>query len=265
MARLAYEDAWHSFVTDDRNRWADPDADTDFWADHAESYEERFVGEPEGLSVLESVLKPTDSVLEIGPGTGRYTREIATRAEIVTAVDDAPAMRSVLESNLERAGVAETVDIVPEPWEETTVDSHDVVFAAWSLYRQSSLTRCLERILEVADRAIVLVDSVGERPPHRRLAQERSDDEGPTPPPRHVFYSGLLADRGIYPDVHIETAARQMRAPNKAQLLEDIVGDTVADPQAYADELEPWLEVDGDGWRYRYSIPVSICVWEESA
>ncbi len=264
MARLDYERAWQAFVTDDRNRWADPEADNDFWETHAESYEQRFVGEPEGLSVLESVLKSTDSVLEIGPGTGRYTREIATRAESVTAVDDAPAMRSVLESNLERAGVAEAVDIVPESWEEAAVGSHDVVFAAWALYRQPSLTRCLERIVEVANRAIVLVDSVGQRPPHRRLAQERGDDEGPTPPPRHVYYSGLLADCGIYPEVHIETATRQLRAPSKKQLLEDVFGDSVSDPQAYADGLKPWLKDDNDDWRYQYSIPVSVCVWEES-
>jgi len=264
VSRLEYEAAWQAFVTDERNRWADPEADSDFWETHAEGYEERFIGEPEGLSVLESVLGPTDSVLEIGPGTGRYTREIAARAESVTAVDDAKAMRSVLESTLETAGVAEAVDIVPESWEETAVESHDVVFAAWALYRQPSLTRCLERIVEVADRAVVLVDSVGERPPHRRLAQERGDDEGPTPPPRHVYYSGVLAESGIYPDVHIETATRQMRAPSRKQLLQDVFGDSVSDPHAYADGLEPWLEEEGDRWRYQYSIPVSVCVWEES-
>jgi cyclopropane fatty-acyl-phospholipid synthase-like methyltransferase len=49
--------------------------------------------------------RPGDSVLEVGPGTGRYTVEFARRVAGVTAVEHSPHMVAQLCQRLEREGV----------------------------------------------------------------------------------------------------------------------------------------------------------------
>lgn len=266
---IDFEAAWRSIVDDERNRWTEPETEYAFWEKNAADYEEQFVGDPEGLGTLDTIVEETDSVLEIGPGTGRYTRELAHRADHVTAVEDAPAMARELTSSLAAAGFEDTVDIVTEPWPDATVESHDVVVAAWSLYRQPDIGDCLDRILEVARDGFVLIDSPGSLPPHRRLAVERGVELA-TPPPRHAYYCGLLADRGVYPSVRIETKTRERRADTRDRLLEELLADrfeadgeeTLEGVSASADALSPWLESDEDGWCYRYTMPAAIIAWE---
>ncbi|GAB3031954.1 class I SAM-dependent methyltransferase [Natronobiforma cellulositropha] len=256
---LEFADAWRAVVTDDRNRWSDPEDDYAFWDDHAADYEARFVGDPEGLAAIDALVDGTDSVLEIGPGTGRYTRELARRAARVTAVEDAPAMRRELVSNLERAGLRESVTVVPTAWEDADVDPHDVVLAAWSFYRQADVEAALETLLETARKGFVLIDTPGCLPPHRRPAVAAGD--ALAMPPRHAYYCGLFADRGVYPEVRFESKTRQQRAPTREALLETLFPDR-EEPTAYADALAPWLEESEDGWRYRYTLPVAVISWE---
>jgi SAM-dependent methyltransferase len=50
--------------------------------------------------LLEGTLQPTDTLLEIGPGTGRYTAEFSPRVAAVTAVEQSPDMAVLLEKRL---------------------------------------------------------------------------------------------------------------------------------------------------------------------
>ena len=51
-------------------------------------------------NLLDLTLRPTDTLLEIGPGTGRATVEFARRVAQVTAVEQAPQMVEQLERRL---------------------------------------------------------------------------------------------------------------------------------------------------------------------
>jgi len=50
--------------------------------------------------LYETTLRPTDTLLEIGPGTGRSTVQLAARVASVTAVEQSPEMFSVLQAKL---------------------------------------------------------------------------------------------------------------------------------------------------------------------
>lgn len=282
---LDAEAAWRERLDDDRNDWADADADESFWADSVDTYEDRFVEPPAGLDTISELVNKADSVLEIGPGTGRYTRRLASLASRVTAVEDAKPARSFLRERLEAEGHSDAVDIRPAAWEDViinagghkteegsadsslaearpnTVAPHDVVLACWSLYRQPSLDDCLDRILTAADKGFVLVDSPGGVPPHRRIVLEATDGAFPHPPPRHAYYCAALADRGVYPAVQIESAPRVRHAPSRSTLLDKLLGEQIADPDEYAEALSPWVcETDG-GWTYRYELPIAVLSW----
>ncbi len=271
------QDAWQAHLTDERNDWADPNRDEGFWAANVESYEDRLIEPPAGIGVIDALLEGGESALEIGPGTGRYTRRLSQRVDRVTAIEDATPVRSYLRSSLEAAGLADSVDIVPRSWEHVTIveasdaestaarlSPHDVVVAGWSLYRQPELGECLERIHAAANTGFVLIDSPGAVPPHRRLAIDADETVLPSPPPRAAYYSTLLADCGLFPEVHIERRPRVRRASTLERLVADLLGNAAIEPDTAADALDPWLNRHDGGWEYRYELPVAVLVWRAS-
>jgi len=54
----------------------------------------------------ELALKPTDSVLEIGTGSGYQTALLASQAQTVTSVEILPKLAAFAQANLKRAGIA---------------------------------------------------------------------------------------------------------------------------------------------------------------
>lgn len=54
---------------------------------------------------FQAAFRPGDSILEVGPGTGRYTVEFARRVNDVTAVEHSPEMVAQVSRRLEREGV----------------------------------------------------------------------------------------------------------------------------------------------------------------
>lgn len=74
-----------------------------------EQDEYAFVRKPEmevALAAVRSVARPTDAVLEIGAGTGRFALQIAPRVRQLTAIDLSEAMLAVLRRKAAERGVA---------------------------------------------------------------------------------------------------------------------------------------------------------------
>src|SRR3954470_24119758 len=63
-------------------------------------------------STLIEAVRPTDSVLDVGAGAGRYTMPIAPHVARVTAVEPSGGMRAQLEQQLAARGYA-NVTVVP--------------------------------------------------------------------------------------------------------------------------------------------------------
>lgn len=62
--------------------------------------------EEETLRLLyDQTIRPTDTILEIGPGTGRSTAALCARASRVVAVEQSPAMFGALQARLAEAGI----------------------------------------------------------------------------------------------------------------------------------------------------------------
>ncbi|WP_299452749.1 protein-L-isoaspartate O-methyltransferase [uncultured Pigmentiphaga sp.] len=60
----------------------------------------------EARLLQELALKPSDSVLEIGTGSGYHTALLASMAQTVTSVEILPRLASFAQANLKRAGIA---------------------------------------------------------------------------------------------------------------------------------------------------------------
>lgn len=75
----------------------------------------------------------SNTVLDIGAGSGRWSITIARIARSVTAVEPADHMLSMLRDNISAAGL-NNVQIVQATWENAVVEPHDIVVCVHGIY-----------------------------------------------------------------------------------------------------------------------------------
>jgi hypothetical protein len=151
------------------------------------------------------------------------------------------------------AGDLATADLKP----------HDVVLAAWSLYRQVELLPALRRLARAARRTLVIVSGASPSPPHRPLVRAIWGGDGEAELPSHLIFAGALWQLGLFAETRLayedhvaaggspRDVARRL-APSRA---------TDAELDRLADGLAPLLARERDSWRYAYTSPVGIVIW----
>jgi len=70
------------------------------------------------LEILRQCVQPTDTLLDIGAGGGRYTLPLALACEKVVAIEPSEGMRNVLANGLREFGIS-NVELVDARWPES--------------------------------------------------------------------------------------------------------------------------------------------------
>ncbi|ELY56620.1 class I SAM-dependent methyltransferase [Natronolimnohabitans innermongolicus] len=262
---LDYAGAWRRLAANgDLGCWT-PDDDREYWRANARHYGERFPDRtaPEGWTIIRRAAERSASALEVGPGTGRYTRRLAATVDRVTAVDYSRSMLEWVRESLaaDRRG---TVAFRHGRWPEVDVERHDLVLTAWTTYSQSDLEAALSALVAATDRTLVVVDSLGVAPPHARLLADIRDGEPSDPIPRALYVAGVL-DRlgsGSNPRCVVDDAIRCHEAETPRAVADRLAPNAAPETrEALGERLEPLLETTPEGVRYQYSIPAGIVVW----
>ena len=161
-----------------RQKWAQPDPIRDF---------------------LTARIGPTDTVLDIGAGTGNWAVPLARVARRVTALEPSPAMRAALRETLDREGVT-NVDVVDGYWPEMEIEPHDVTLCSHSMYGVTDLATFVGRMVDVSRRSCYLLmraptaDGVMAEAARRVLGH-------PHDSPNFFVAFNILAERGVRPNV----------------------------------------------------------------
>jgi len=157
-------------------RWRDAEADEAFWSGFAEDYDNRSpLAEcaTDLITDLRALLAPGDTLLEIGAGTGAFTRRLADGLSAICCVEPSAAMRRVFTSNWDQPL---DVEFVPVDWLDAPADlTADVVLCANALYRTENIATVLERMTLAARKHVAIVQTIG-RPhagPLQLLEQDR--------------------------------------------------------------------------------------------
>ena len=162
-------------------RWRDHAAEEAFWRDYAPGYDERSPLAQRAdapVADLLALLRPDDRLLEIGPGSGAFTRRIAGHVAEIAGVEPSTAMRAELLRRWEpRFGSPPR--LWPCRWEEAPELESDVVLGCNAFYRMEDIAASLSKMQRCAARCVVLVQSVG----------------APHAPPLHVRLDGRLLER----------------------------------------------------------------------
>jgi SAM-dependent methyltransferase len=86
-----------------------------------------------------------DTLVDIGPGTGRWTIPLAKTIKSVTAIEPTSAMVDMLRENLDSAGLG-NVDILSQTWEDATPSIHDIAVCAHGMYDSPDLAAFVRKM-----------------------------------------------------------------------------------------------------------------------
>lgn len=108
---------WQGYLP---QRMTDDVVEEAFWREHIRKHLIREQVAPHVKKIqteLFGFIEPGDHVLEIGPGMGTYSFDVAQKAARYTAVDSSQGMIDFLREEMERRGVA-AATFVHAKWEE---------------------------------------------------------------------------------------------------------------------------------------------------
>jgi cyclopropane fatty-acyl-phospholipid synthase-like methyltransferase len=101
-------------------------------------------------------LGSTDTVLDVGAGTGRWAIQLAKKASRVTAVEPAGAMSDILVSNARKEGVSEKIELIKTGWETAETAMADVVICIHAMYGSSDFVSFIRKMEAHAQRRCYL-------------------------------------------------------------------------------------------------------------
>jgi SAM-dependent methyltransferase len=161
--------------------------------------------EPDVLvDALADLLRPDDSLVDIGAGIGRWAVPLARIVKKVTALEPSPAMLALLREN---TAAFTNITVLEATWQNAKIEPHDAALCSHAMYSSPDLIAFVSKMERVARRLCAMVLRV---PSHDgiigELAQRihgRWHDS-----PNFVLAYNILLDAGIRPNVLMEPELR---------------------------------------------------------
>lgn len=267
---LNFSATWEAYTRQNMvSRYSDA-AERAFWRDHAVGYDRaNSMDNPahqQTVRAIQSYLHPDDSLLDVGAGAGRFTLPLAPCVQSVTALDLSPDMLALLKQHA-HAQTMTNIETVCGNWEQTPVAAHDVVVAAWSLYRQHDIRTSLQKLMATTRRTLIIVDGdyaarPDDDPPHERLKAEiwGAGDPGLC---NYLYFAGMLRQCRARAEVRLVYEQMSQTAPSEIALAQTFAPSeaTPAEVATYARRLRPYLHPTSDGCCYTCRFAVGLVIW----
>ncbi|MBI4311162.1 MAG: class I SAM-dependent methyltransferase [Chloroflexi bacterium] len=175
----------------------------DFWRDRAPAFraDPRRADDP-SLARLLAMVQPSDTVIDVGGGGGRYALPLALKCRRVTVVEPSPGMVQVLQNETQQHGIG-NISVVNASWEDAQVEPADVVLCAHVLYGIEDVEPFVRKLHRSAQR-LVAVHMFMEAPqthlaPLWRVVRGERRINLPAMPD----FMNVAWEMGIYPNLEI--------------------------------------------------------------
>jgi 2-polyprenyl-3-methyl-5-hydroxy-6-metoxy-1,4-benzoquinol methylase len=160
---IDFAQAWHDCTAQDPSHRGAAAVDLAYWHTHAAGYDEpsRAPGYyEETLAAIQALVNASDTLLDVGAAAGRFALPLARCVRRVTALDHARPMLAILQQKVEQQAIT-NLTLVEAAWEVATVEPHDVVLAAWSLYRLPDILASIKKLIAATRRTLIVVAGAG--------------------------------------------------------------------------------------------------------
>ena len=141
------------------NRVRTDDPQVDYWRGLAHRFAPASRDDAYGddtVKALLTMIRQTDTVLDVGAGAGRLAVPIAEHCAHVTAVEPSPAMAERMAGQAEAWGVS-NLSIVEARWEDADVEPADVVVCSHVLYTVQDIEGFIQKLDRHARREVAVV------------------------------------------------------------------------------------------------------------
>jgi ubiquinone/menaquinone biosynthesis C-methylase UbiE len=217
---------------------------------------------------LKEALRPTDSLLDVGAGAGRYSMALAPHVARLTAVEPSGGMRQAFEKEVEARGLT-NVRLVGGSWEEADVEPHDVAFVANVLYFVPDAVTFIEKLDRSAKRAVYIFHRVEELA--TALGPIGVEIRGQRPPePGFVELYNLLFSMGIRANATLVSPPNGARygtmedALAEARMFLGMQPDDHSRDETFRENLRDALVEVDNGLGFRHNPQMAIIWWEKS-
>ena len=242
-----------------------PVRDADRWAGKARRFAQSAgrAAQPDAfLRAILPQLRLTDTLLDIGAGTGRHTAFLAQHVAQVFAVEPSASMREQLQRLDDRAG--QHVTVLPESWPSADVPACDIAICAHVVYGVREIGPFLARMHHVARRACFLL--VGFCQPSFALSPfwEAIYGVPRLPLPGALECLNVLYQLGIPAQLSLLPTSRY-RFADRQEALEDLrwrlyLPNDAASEALITAAIDALLERDGSGWLALPNQPEAVAM-----
>jgi SAM-dependent methyltransferase len=270
---LNFAATWIQFTKVNMHRRATDAAEIAFWRQNAAGYDASIQRDPESyaetLHAIRGYVQPGDTLLDVGAGSGRFALPLAQSVKQVTALDLSPDMLAILERRTAEKNIP-NIQTLRGSWEDTPVETHDVVLAAWSLYRQRDILASLQKLIDATRRTLIIVDGdyasrPDDDPPHERLKRDIWG-EGDPGLCNYLYFAGMLRQCRVRAEVRIVYERMTRTASNVETLAREFAPHDAAssDVAVFADRLVPYVQQTTDGVMYTCRFAVGLVIWQRT-
>jgi SAM-dependent methyltransferase len=270
---LDFATTWTQFTKVNMHRRATDAAEIAFWRQNAAGYDAGIQRDHEShaetLRTIRGYVWPGDTLLDVGAGSGRFALPLAGSVDQVTALDLSPDMLAILENRAAEGDIS-NIQTLRGSWEDTPVAPHDVVLAAWSLYRQRNILASLQKLIDTTRRTLIIVDGdyaprPDDDPPHERLktAIWGAGDPGLC---NYLYFAGMLRQCRVRAEVHLVHERMIRTAPDLPTLARDFAPHdaTASDLAAFTSRLAHYVKPTPDGVMYSCRFAVGLIIWQRT-
>jgi len=166
------------------------------------------------LEALRECVEPTDTVLDIGAGGGRYALPLALECEKVVAIEPSEGMRNVLSKGMREFGIS-NVELVDARWPESDVKG-DVALISHLGYDVEGIGLFLDA-MESAARRLCIAVLLSQPPPTEadRLWPAVHGVERAALPSLPEFLTLLLARKTLFELRLVERSPQSFEQPDQ--------------------------------------------------
>jgi SAM-dependent methyltransferase len=154
------------------------------------------------LGIIASYIDPTDVVIDVGGGVGRFSLPLALRCREVINVEPSAAMGAGFTANAAQAGIT-NVRIIASDWLTSDPPVGTVALVNHVTYLTREVVPFIEKLERVGRRRVLITVESPPPPSRQRVLYHLVHGENEEIVPGHVELINVLWELGILPDVRV--------------------------------------------------------------
>jgi ubiquinone/menaquinone biosynthesis C-methylase UbiE len=263
---IDYEKIWQEHMEEKygyaRERTFNDNVEKDFWKVLAPQYDSRstlYDYSREVSNFIEDLIVPNKSIIEIGPGTGKFTLPLAKKCSNIVAVDFSSDMLEILKGKAKNLNI-NNIETVEGKWEDVKLREADYILSVNSLYRIWNIKDALIKMNNFARKKIIIVRTI-QKPflndLYIRLGfKDRTCLD-------YIYISNILHSLNIYANTHYIDVESEIEFESLEEIYSKIraeVGD-VEEQSVINDFIKTNFLKVGEKYIFVHKTKVKIIFW----